>query len=110
MIYCSYVCCSSFCRCPVPSVLAGAILPSSRGIGPRRVPMSTARINIPRSARSRNEDEFYPYCDGEPMAESDLHAEEMTYAYYTLQRWLEDRPDAYVSLDTFLYYREGDPS
>jgi Uma2 family endonuclease len=44
------------------------------------------------------------------MAESELHAGEMTYALSSIDLWLENRPDAHVSLDTFLYYREGDRS
>jgi Uma2 family endonuclease len=44
------------------------------------------------------------------MAESELHAREMVYAHSSLEIWLENRPDAHISTDTFLYYREGDPS
>ncbi len=44
------------------------------------------------------------------MAESDLHAEEMMYAAFAVRQWLQNRPDAYVSLDTFLYYQRGVPS
>jgi Uma2 family endonuclease len=61
-------------------------------------------------SRKLSEDDLYPYTDGEPMAESELHAGEMVYAHNSLELWLENRSDAHVSTDTFLYYREGDPS
>jgi len=65
-------------------------------------------VTLPR--KPVNEDELYPYSDGEPMAESELHAGEMAYALYSIDQWLENRPDAHVSMDTFLYYQEGVPS
>ncbi len=51
----------------------------------------------------------YPVSDGEPMAESDEHRDEMQfYAIDVLRRHFSDRP-AYVSGNNFVYYREGDP-
>jgi Uma2 family endonuclease len=67
-------------------------------------------MSIASSLRKISQDDIYPYSDGEPMAESELHAGEMNYAHYSLEIWLQNRPDAHVSTDTFLYYRKGDPS
>ena len=57
-----------------------------------------------------SEEDLYPSSDGEPMAETEVHADEMVYVHTSLKLWLEDRADAHVSMNTFLYYRQGDPS
>lgn len=56
------------------------------------------------------EDEiFYPESDGEPMAETENHLEEMVYAWEALRDRFEAEPDVFVGADLFLYYRKGDP-
>ncbi len=52
----------------------------------------------------------YPESDGQPMAESDDHADELRAAVVTLRDHFARRtPDVYVSGNNFLYYVEGDP-
>ena len=54
---------------------------------------------------------FYPTSDGQPMAESDLHAASMVYVASALRWWFEKRrrADVYVGSNNFLYYERGDP-
>lgn len=53
----------------------------------------------------------YPESDGEPMAESDVHREQMSDALiYPLKQYFCDNPDVYVSGNLLLYYEEGNPS
>lgn len=56
----------------------------------------------------RNEVE-YPSSDGKPMAETDLHRDEMVYVIEGLRSHFRDAPDVYVSGNILLYYIEGDP-
>src|SRR3954469_19195071 len=54
------------------------------------------------------DDTFYPEADGEPMAETELHLEEMVYAWEALSDRFEDQRDVFVGANLFLYYRPGD--
>ena len=51
----------------------------------------------------------YPCSDGQPMAESDLHAACMMYVSCALRRLFErrGREDVYVGSNNFLYYEQG---
>ncbi len=52
----------------------------------------------------------YPESDGEPMAESDVHRDEMTDALiHPLKEQHRDNPLVYVSGNLLLYYEEGNP-
>lgn len=51
----------------------------------------------------------YPESDGQPMAETDLHREEMFDLIRALTRRYRDVPDVYVSGNLFFYYVQGDP-
>lgn len=51
----------------------------------------------------------YPESDGQPMAESDLHQEEMIYLKQALRNHFRDVPDVYVASNMFLYFKQGDP-
>jgi len=51
----------------------------------------------------------YPYSDGQPMAESDIHRKEMLDLIAALDRRYRDTPDVYVAGNMFLYFRQGDP-
>lgn len=50
----------------------------------------------------------YPYSDGKPMAESDLHRDEMVYLIQALDGRYRETPDVYVAGNLFLYYVPGD--
>lgn len=50
----------------------------------------------------------YPYSDGKPMAESDLHRAEMMYLIQALDDRYLETPDVYVAGNLFLYYARGD--
>ncbi len=51
----------------------------------------------------------YPESDGQPMAETDLHRDDMFYLVEALDDHFRDRPDVYVSGNLFLYYEQGNP-
>jgi Uma2 family endonuclease len=51
----------------------------------------------------------YPSSDGKPMAETDLHRDEMFYVIEALKNYFRAEPDVYVSGNILLYYVEGDP-
>ena len=53
----------------------------------------------------------YPCSDGQPMAETDIHATCMMYVTYALRRWFDRRgqDDVYVGSNNFLYYEQGNP-
>jgi Uma2 family endonuclease len=53
---------------------------------------------------------YYPESDGEPMAETEVHAREMIYVFEAFEDHLEAERDVYVGINMFLYYVEGDPS
>jgi Uma2 family endonuclease len=50
----------------------------------------------------------YPYSDGKPMAESDLHRAEMMYLIEALDDRYRETPDVYIAGNLFLYYVQGD--
>jgi Uma2 family endonuclease len=52
----------------------------------------------------------YPSSDGKPMAETDLHRDEMVYVIEGLRLHFRDEPDVYVSGNILLYYVKGDPT
>ena len=62
-----------------------------------------------KSALAFKEEILYPESDGEPMAETDDHRDELAEIIFTLKRFFRDRPDVYVSGNLFVYYEEGDP-
>lgn len=64
-------------------------------------------IPLGRPLKSREVE--YPSSDGKPMAESDLHRDEMIYVIQALQEHFRDAPDVYVSGNLLLYYVEGEP-
>jgi len=51
----------------------------------------------------------YPESDGKPMAETDLHRDEMFDLIAMLQARYADDRDVYVSGNLFVYYQEGNP-
>lgn len=61
------------------------------------------------SAIPLEHDVEYPETDGQPMAESDLHQDEMIYLRYALREHFRGVPDVYVAGNLFLYYKKGDP-
>ncbi|MFM9963764.1 MAG: Uma2 family endonuclease [Planctomycetaceae bacterium] len=52
----------------------------------------------------------YPDSDGQPMAESDSQRKPLSYAVEALDIFFQDRPDAYVTGNIFLYFQKGDPT
>jgi Uma2 family endonuclease len=52
---------------------------------------------------------YYPDSDGEPVAETPIHFEEMVYVWEILDERFEDDSDVFVGANMFLYYRRGDP-
>ncbi len=55
------------------------------------------------------EEVFYPYTDGEPMAESDFQYEFLVYVRDALNVHFSKSPDIYVSGNMFIYYEKGNP-
>lgn len=52
---------------------------------------------------------YYPESDGKPMAETELHLEEMVYVLHSLKNRFNADPGVFVGANLFLYYRKGDP-
>ena len=52
---------------------------------------------------------FYPETDGEPMAATDRHRDEMTRTLDTFDVHFQPKLDVYVSGDIFMYYVKGEP-
>jgi Uma2 family endonuclease len=59
----------------------------------------------PRSRTTRQVD--YPTSDGKPMAETDLHRQDMVDVIETLQDRFAGQPDVYVTGNLLLFYEEG---
>jgi Uma2 family endonuclease len=57
----------------------------------------------------RHDDVYYPESDGQPMAETDLHRDEMYDLIHALKRRYRDVPDVYVTGNLFFYYVKGNP-
>ena len=52
----------------------------------------------------------YPSSDGKPLAENDLQARAILYAFGALRvRYSDRRSGVYVSADLLIYYEEGNP-
>jgi len=53
----------------------------------------------------------YPCSDGQPMAETAIHAACMVYVDFALRWWFtkHGRDDVYVGMNNFLYYERGNP-
>jgi Uma2 family endonuclease len=64
-------------------------------------PMAT----IPRASAQREVD--YPTSDGKPMAETDLHRQDMVDVIQTLQDRFAADPNVYISGNLLLFYEEG---
>ena len=59
-----------------------------------------------RAMHSATEVDF-PYCDGQPMAESEAQLVAMLYLLATLRTHFRHRPDVYVGGDMFIYCERG---
>jgi Uma2 family endonuclease len=59
----------------------------------------------PESAET--EELYYPESDGEPMAETDVHIDQITDLRKALQNFYRETPSVYVSGTIMLYYEEG---
>jgi len=51
----------------------------------------------------------YPTGDGKPMAETDVHRQDMVDVIETLGHHFADDPNVYISGNLLLYYEEGNP-
>src|SRR5437870_711767 len=58
---------------------------------------------------ARQRETVYRDSDGKPMAESDLHRDEMMRLIQTFQAAFADHDDVYVTGNLLLYYEEGNP-
>ncbi len=69
---------------------------------------------VPRStivSGSVTPDEIeYPSADGQPMAETPVHFDNLTNLVKTLKRWFSGDPMTYVAGDMFVYYARGEVS
>ncbi len=65
---------------------------------PPAVPPQTAGAEI-----------FYPESDGEPLAETDIHAKSLMDLRTALDIFFAERDDVYVSGNIMFYYSEGNP-
>jgi Uma2 family endonuclease len=57
----------------------------------------------------KREEIYYPESDGKPMAETDVHRDQMNYVIESLKLFFSNRKIAYVSGNIMFYYEEGNP-
>ena len=55
------------------------------------------------------EADLYPDSDGEPMAASDLHRDQLIWTLQTLETHFATQPEVYISGDILMYYEKGVP-
>ena len=55
-------------------------------------------------------DILYPEADGEPMAVSDLHRQQMIWTLEALEAHFSHDPTVYISGDILMYYEQGSPN
>ncbi len=65
---------------------------------------------VTRSATSGESEVHYPDSDGQPMAETPIHRQNLTDLIGMIEDRFADDPMVYVSGNMFLYYVEGVPS
>ena len=51
---------------------------------------------------------FYPYEDGEPLADNQEQADAILYAGNAIKARYQSRPDIFVLINMFIYYSEDD--
>jgi Uma2 family endonuclease len=49
----------------------------------------------------------YPYSDGTPMGESDVHIQEIVYLLEAFRERFREQADVYVAANMFFYYEQG---
>lgn len=59
------------------------------------------------TTRSAVKEVIYPESDGKPMAETDIHRDEMVNLILALQDYYRDDSQMYISGNLFVYYEEG---
>jgi Uma2 family endonuclease len=69
---------------------------TSRGAASRRNPNPTGAV-------------YYPESDGKPLAETQLHGEEIVRLTETLRDFYAEQPDVYVWMNMLMYFEEGNP-
>jgi Uma2 family endonuclease len=62
---------------------------------------------VPKQRRTREVD--YPTTDGKPMAETEIHIDELMNAITVLKDRFAGEPNVYVNGNMLLYYEEGNP-
>ncbi len=67
----------------------------------------TPTINFPHSFGGEI---YYPESDGEPMAETDIHAKLLIYLRKAIESFFAQREDVYVTGNIMFYYVEGNPT
>jgi len=70
---------------------------------------SKPRTTSAQRLANGHRDVIYPESDGKPMAETDVHRDEMVRLIETLKSAFAERPDVYVSGNLFVYSEEGNP-
>lgn len=66
------------------------------------------RMSVALNLKKRAEI-YYPETDGKPMAETDIHREQMNYLIETLKIHFQSQTDVYISGNIMFYYEEGNP-
>ena len=71
--------------------------------------MGTYRKGLKIPYAPTEENSLYPDTDGEPMAASDLHRQQLIWILQTLETHFAAHPEVYISGDILMYYEKGDP-
>lgn len=69
--------------------------------------MGTENTRTLPYAPTDSADIIYPESDGKPMAETDLHIEEIIRMRHILKAHFAENPDVYISGNIMMYYEEG---
>ena len=78
--------------------------------GPLSIPPAVEKVKYgKRPATAVRPAVYYPESDGEPMAETDVHRQQMIYLIEALTDYFRHDPQVYVAGNLLLYYAEGDP-
>ena len=71
--------------------------------------MEISRNALPTSYAPTETADLYPESDGKPMAETDLHIEEIILMRSRFRNHYRDVPDVYISGNIMMYYADGRP-
>jgi len=80
-----------------------------RDIRERRILMETTPNTLLTPSAPTETEDLYPESDGKPVAETDLHIDEIFRMRQILRAYFAEMPDVYVSDNIMMYYEDSRP-